>query len=99
MGGFSLAICFLVKLTIYESKLLLFEFAFLFQVEIDSILALNRDLNQKAMGPPPQLDNHMLASSRARVRIFRLLPKCTAVLLNGTHSELYKLIRLQVAKS
>lgn len=41
---------------------------FVFQVEIDAILALNRDLNQKAMAPPPQLDNHMLASSRARVR-------------------------------
>ncbi|XP_070166067.1 kinesin-like protein KIF2A isoform X4 [Polyergus mexicanus] len=36
------------------------------EVEIDAILALNRDLNQK-MGPPPQvMNNHMLASSKAR---------------------------------
>ncbi|XP_072755302.1 uncharacterized protein Klp10a isoform X3 [Anoplolepis gracilipes] len=36
------------------------------EVEIDAILALNRDLNQK-MGPPPQvMNNHMLASSKAK---------------------------------
>lgn len=37
------------------------------EVEIDAILALNRDLNQKMGPPPPQvMNNHMLASSKAR---------------------------------
>ncbi|XP_032668160.1 uncharacterized protein LOC116842700 isoform X3 [Odontomachus brunneus] len=36
------------------------------EVEIDAILALNRDLSQKMMGPPSQMNNHMLASSKAR---------------------------------
>lgn len=50
-------------------ELKIFGFLVFFQVEIDAILALNRDLNQK-MGPPPQvMNNHMLASSKARVRI------------------------------
>lgn len=41
------------------------------QVEIDAILALNRDLSQKMMAPPPQMmNNHMLAS-KTRVRIVR----------------------------
>ncbi|XP_012235498.1 uncharacterized protein [Linepithema humile] len=35
------------------------------EVEIDAILALNRDLNQKVMGPPQAMNDHMLAS-RAR---------------------------------
>jgi len=51
-------------------------------VEIDAILALNRDLNQK-MGPrgeticalPQVMNNHMLASSRARVRIIWFVSK------------------------
>ncbi|XP_029163470.1 kinesin-like protein KIN-14O isoform X3 [Nylanderia fulva] len=36
------------------------------EVEIDAILALNRDLNQKMGPPPPVMNNHMLASSKAR---------------------------------
>lgn len=52
-------------------------YGFVFQVEIDAILALNPDLNQNPevnhkMGPPaPVMNNHMLASSRARVRVVK----------------------------
>lgn len=57
-----------------EFKSKIFRFLLFFsQVEIDAILALNRDLNQK-MGPPPQvMNNHMLASSKARVRISEIV--------------------------
>ncbi|XP_033218474.1 kinesin-like protein KIF2A [Belonocnema kinseyi] len=36
------------------------------EVEIDAILALNPELNPKPMGPPPPVNDHMLANSRAR---------------------------------
>ncbi|XP_012275898.1 kinesin-like protein Klp10A isoform X2 [Orussus abietinus] len=36
------------------------------EVEIDAILALNPELAPKTMGPPPQMNNHMLSASRAR---------------------------------
>jgi len=38
-------------------------------VEIDAILALNRDLSQKMMAPPPQMMNNHMLSSKTRVRI------------------------------
>jgi hypothetical protein len=37
-------------------------------VEIDAILALNRDLSQKMMAPPPQMMNNHMLSSKTRVR-------------------------------